>query len=151
MRLTLERGSCYSSSLGMVGFAPKRTITYTEGWPRAPFCSMRRWFFFSSRRRHTRLQGDWSSDVCSSDLGSWSAHISGAAREDPPEVRSDSRLAGAKPFHDPCREPVVAFDPRSEERRVGKECRFGRATWQHRKNIKMRHSGVMERIKECYA
>src|SRR6266446_6550114 len=30
-------------------------------------------FFFSSRRRHTRLQGDWSSDVCSSDLrdGKW--------------------------------------------------------------------------------
>src|SRR5256885_2357650 len=32
-------------------------------------------FFFSSRRRHTRLQGDWSSDVCSSDLYSlWGAH-----------------------------------------------------------------------------
>src|SRR5205807_9164481 len=30
----------------------------------APSCA----FFFSSRRRHTRLQGDWSSDVCSSDL-----------------------------------------------------------------------------------
>src|ERR1039457_7353137 len=30
----------------------------------APSCL----FFFSSRRRHTRLQGDWSSDVCSSDL-----------------------------------------------------------------------------------
>src|SRR6266446_514602 len=29
-------------------------------------------FFFSSRRRHTRLQGDWSSDVCSSDLATWS-------------------------------------------------------------------------------
>src|SRR5256885_8168859 len=28
-------------------------------------------FFFSSRRRHTRLQGDWSSDVCSSDLKGW--------------------------------------------------------------------------------
>src|SRR5256885_523791 len=26
-----------------------------------------RTIFFSSRRRHTRLQGDWSSDVCSSD------------------------------------------------------------------------------------
>src|SRR3954462_9603630 len=26
-------------------------------------------FFFSSRRRHTRLSCDWSSDVCSSDLG----------------------------------------------------------------------------------
>ena len=25
-------------------------------------------FFFSSRRRHTRLRRDWSSDVCSSDL-----------------------------------------------------------------------------------
>src|SRR6516162_748169 len=25
------------------------------------------YYFFSSRRRHTRLQGDWSSDVCSSD------------------------------------------------------------------------------------
>src|SRR5256886_17466599 len=26
------------------------------------------WFFFSSRRRHTRFDCDWSSDVCSSDL-----------------------------------------------------------------------------------
>src|SRR5438876_11970774 len=26
------------------------------------------YFFFSSRRRHTRWTGDWSSDVCSSDL-----------------------------------------------------------------------------------
>src|SRR6266446_7515844 len=32
-------------------------------------------FFFSSRRRHTRLQGDWSSDVCSADLD-----LSGADR-----------------------------------------------------------------------
>src|ERR1022692_5186326 len=30
-------------------------------------------FFFSSRRRHTRLQGDWSSDVCSSDLITFSS------------------------------------------------------------------------------
>src|SRR5438046_8489473 len=28
-------------------------------------------FFFSSRRRHTRLVSDWSSDVCSSDLRMW--------------------------------------------------------------------------------
>src|SRR5256885_3655990 len=39
----------------------------------AELCRVRGWdknlpsFFFSSRRRHTRLQGDWSSDVCSSD------------------------------------------------------------------------------------
>src|SRR5437763_8895403 len=31
-------------------------------------------FFFSSRRRHTRYIGDWSSDVCSSDLN-WSGVI----------------------------------------------------------------------------
>src|SRR5256885_5245390 len=31
-------------------------------------CLQSNLFFFSSRRRHTRLQGDWSSDVCSSDL-----------------------------------------------------------------------------------
>src|SRR3989454_8473176 len=31
-------------------------------------CALSLFFFFSSRRRHTRLQGDWSSDVCSSDL-----------------------------------------------------------------------------------
>src|SRR5256884_5280618 len=29
---------------------------------------VRVWFFFSSRRRHTRCSRDWSSDVCSSDL-----------------------------------------------------------------------------------
>src|SRR6266446_6160935 len=34
-------------------------------------------FFFSSRRRHTRLQGDWSSDVCSSDLRRWAWEATG--------------------------------------------------------------------------
>src|SRR3989454_2008901 len=37
-------------------------------------------FFFSSRRRHTRLQGDWSSDVCSSDL-STATGVDGARAE----------------------------------------------------------------------
>src|SRR5207237_4002378 len=32
-------------------------------------------FFFSSRRRHTRFKCDWSSDVCSSDLGMVLCHI----------------------------------------------------------------------------
>src|SRR5699024_7053035 len=35
----------------------------------------RRVFFFSSRRRHTRSKRDWSSDVCSSDLGLFAAFI----------------------------------------------------------------------------
>src|SRR5256885_15094533 len=43
-------------------------------------------FFFSSRRRHTRLQGDWSSDVCSSDLSTtWaSSTISAVGSSAPP-------------------------------------------------------------------
>src|SRR2546427_3204480 len=32
-------------------------------------CCIFYFFFFSSRRRHTRFDCDWSSDVCSSDLG----------------------------------------------------------------------------------
>src|SRR5260370_20261698 len=32
-------------------------------------------FFFSSRRRHTRFKCDWSSDVCSSDLGGFWGHL----------------------------------------------------------------------------
>src|SRR5688500_20405404 len=65
--------------------------------------------FFSSRRRHTRLQGDWSSDVCSSDLFAYlySALIIGAAL-----VMEYALLT-----HD----FSVSYVARSEERRVGKE------------------------------
>src|SRR5256885_2090231 len=45
-----------------VGSATQRKIAC-----RRRVVSLRSFFFFSSRRRHTRLQGDWSSDVCSSD------------------------------------------------------------------------------------
>src|SRR6266568_6720863 len=38
-------------------------------------------FFFSSRRRHTRWNCDWSSDVCSSDLGALVAAAMGALGE----------------------------------------------------------------------
>src|SRR2546422_2955730 len=37
-------------------------------------------FFFSSRRRHTRCSRDWSSDVCSSDLASWDLDVFGGIR-----------------------------------------------------------------------
>src|SRR6266446_5842798 len=42
------------------------SIALAPCWPLKP--SSTTFFFCSSRRRHTRLQGDWSSDVCSSDL-----------------------------------------------------------------------------------
>src|SRR5256885_738295 len=45
-----------------------RTRRSEGSWRRKGLCMSTLFFFFSSRRRHTRLQGDWSSDVCSSDL-----------------------------------------------------------------------------------
>src|SRR5690606_40618981 len=76
-------------------------------------------FFFSSRRRHTRFSRDWSSDVCSSDLyttTTWSRVFAVDLRTqqvkwtwDPGAVRGQQN--GGARF---CR---------SEERRVGKECR----------------------------
>src|SRR5256885_8387604 len=42
--------------------------TWTQPWGEVARVRDHFNFFFSSRRRHTRLQGDWSSDVCSSDL-----------------------------------------------------------------------------------
>src|SRR4051812_49778820 len=80
-------------------------------------------FFFSSRRRHTRLTCDWSSDVCSSDLLSVAAD---------PAYRAISRRrvdghhgAGA-----------ARADGRSEERRVGKECRSRWAPYHLKKKKK---------------
>src|SRR3712207_7668170 len=84
-------------------------------------------FFFSSRRRHTRYWRDWSSDVCSSDLRHTAAahtHLRTLVLEQP------HAGAGREPAH-PLGRVGVAVDEenaaggmqRSEERRVGKECR----------------------------
>src|SRR5438270_102952 len=70
-------------------------------------------FFFSSRRRHTRFDCDWSSDVCSSDLRAIEA-----------AVLLENIVAPA--FDDVLQCLGVwthSFARRSEERRVGKECR----------------------------
>src|SRR2546430_6260229 len=88
-------------------------------------------FFFSSRRRHTRFDCDWSSDVCSSDLEVASGTTkkikvrtyercaecggSGAARG------SRSTSCGTCGGSGEVRR--AARSMRSEERRVGKECR----------------------------
>src|SRR5471030_82475 len=64
-------------------------------------------FFFSIRRRHTRCLSDWSSDVCSSDLA-----FAKVAYKLFPALERPVHLTGSK----------LAFR-RSEERRVGKECR----------------------------
>src|SRR5258705_13722291 len=100
-------------------------------------------FFFSSRRRHTRCLSDWSSDVCSSDLVPPSALPSGfdapgldtsdAARLAHGNGQSYLDLAthGSAPVPDGVAAPAsedevaeaLAAAARSEERRVGKECR----------------------------
>src|SRR5437660_9695354 len=76
-------------------------------------------FFFSSRRRHTRWPRDWSSDVCSSDLQEEIAEAQFAAGANHQiQIRQMARIE-------------MAVDGllinlqmvRSEERRVGKECR----------------------------
>src|SRR5699024_11356235 len=92
-------------------------------------------FFFSSRRRHTRSKRDWSSDVCSSDLFLMNvvANLIHFNEADEIDVRISS-YGGAeryKDFRDS--EKVTSFvggdirkflTERSEERRVGKECRW---------------------------
>src|SRR5207253_4742762 len=68
-------------------------------------------FFFSSRRRHTRWPRDWSSDVCSSDLRG-AQSLGERARPDEAHLSP----LGVPP-------PLQLVSVRSEERRVGKECR----------------------------
>src|SRR3712207_7661279 len=86
-------------------------------------------FFFSSRRRHTRYWRDWSSDVCSSDLDvPIVVAVNKVDKEgaDPAKVRGQlteyglvaEEYGGETMFVD-----VSAKTGRSEERRVGKECR----------------------------
>src|SRR5690348_18043389 len=110
-------------------------------------------FFFSSRRRHTRWTGDWSSDVCSSDLamtreyclknklalpyapagsvignGDEAAAQNGAETKPATETAEEASHSVETPAGGNGSSvgsvPMVLF--RSEERRVGKECRSRR-------------------------
>src|SRR3712207_8823097 len=86
-------------------------------------------FFFSSRRRHTRYWRDWSSDVCSSDLKLLDLERplekGGRLRiitrdDDDPIVLETLRHDAAHVLAEAVQE---LFPGRSEERRVGQECR----------------------------
>src|SRR5262245_63905236 len=92
------------------------------------FCFMF-FFFFSSRRRHTRCLSDWSSDVCSSDLQKLLAALALVVRSlhTPEKILGPvQKLAikhvdyGVRPEHYTYVGNALL---RSEERRVGKECR----------------------------
>src|SRR5207253_4024227 len=87
------------------------------------------YFFFSSRRRHTRWPRDWSSDVCSSDL-SGVGRAFPARRPSPMRPASGLRRRGDHPLHGVGGlDQLVLEERRSEERRVGKECRTRWATY----------------------
>src|SRR5690606_40536894 len=85
-------------------------------------------FFFSSRRRHTRFSRDWSSDVCSSDLdlqvGRVERHGQVQLATGGGDVGGETlvilHVTGGQPLDLLALELV---EQRSEERRVGKECR----------------------------
>src|SRR2546430_7750926 len=91
-----------------------------------------RCFFFSSRRRHTRFDCDWSSDVCSSDLVlETSLYVEDLDRASRfyEETLGLTRIEGDDRFRAygvAGRSGLLLFKrgaSRSEERRVGKECR----------------------------
>src|SRR3712207_7927652 len=84
-------------------------------------------FFFSSRRRHTRYWRDWSSDVCSSDLVfSFGTHVPFNTNNVTPDIFVLDTGVG-EGARDVIRDFTQGEDKvdlsRSEERRVGKECR----------------------------
>src|SRR5438034_6350387 len=118
----------------------KHDLTTKQKTDRASF------FFFSSRRRHTRSLCDWSSDVCSSDLlvlveermircnsrhgvlseGGWSGQNPSSLRETPIAFSflvAASALCVTRAEGGPCINTIL--HERSEERRVGKEERAG--------------------------
>src|SRR5688500_20411242 len=80
-------------------------------------------FFFSSRRRHTRLQGDWSSDVCSSDLAAKYCSLAWPDRLAKGSTAIDRIGASVVAGHRQATISSTAAAARSEERRVGEEWR----------------------------
>src|SRR5437867_10668834 len=80
-------------------------------------------FFFSSRRRHTRSYGDWSSDVCSSDLLALYRQMQLIRLCEERLAKSHQRGLVHGACHTYVGQEAIAVGVRSEERRVGKECR----------------------------
>src|SRR5207245_3719965 len=108
-------------------------------------------FFFSSRRRHTRCYRDWSSDVCSSDLVpllTESCKLDG-----PASIEGDTlQLSVYNGTAWNVKEITVGLTilrrserqtaQRSEERRVGKECRSGGTMCAERKDNNSEEVGI---------
>src|SRR2546429_5802237 len=104
-------------------------LSWFSGYRRSCLSLFSSFFFFSSRRRHTRCSRDWSSDVCSSDLLSHASFyfhfISSRLRL---QLQTNdfslwlSGSLGLRTLADSVNQ-IDIYTNRSEERRVGKECR----------------------------
>src|SRR5688572_31561056 len=115
---------------------PRRSAGSGASWFRRSIAALSLFFFFSSRRRHTRFDCDWSSDVCSSDLDPPPAPASPAdvlatleGLADPTNPNLAAAIDDLKNGIALLASADMAATPfeRSEERRVGKECRTWRA------------------------
>src|SRR5437762_13801847 len=105
--------------------------------------------FYSSRRRHTRYIGDWSSDVCSSDLCVSSAGETAllfacvCSQALGQETQSPQPK---KTWTNDNLKQLSQQGARSEERRVGKESRAGRAE-EAAKDIRGDMGGMSDRAR----
>src|SRR3712207_8887430 len=101
-------------------------------------------FFYSSRRRHTRYWRGWSSDVCSSDLGTRASRAAGLGAVPvlvvlallpylvPPAITRPMVGLFALVVMATMWNLLAGY--RSEERRVGKECRSRWSPYHYKKN-----------------
>src|SRR5256885_658946 len=102
-------------------------------------------FFFSSRRRHTRLQGDWSSDVCSSDLSSALPPLATVSSAAPSQQRQRQQRQ---------RRPMTAEEVSSTLARLRRQIADSdyaavAELERLRPLVSGRHASVLQRIQRC--
>src|SRR5690348_17374090 len=102
-------------------------------------------FFFSSRRRHTRWTGDWSSDVCSSDLLRPIQIVPASAQKQVVRREFQGGTRWYLFYSYSCflvMASVLGQPLRSEERRVGKECRSRWSPYHEKKKKRKKSSSI---------
>src|SRR3712207_8051679 len=148
LAVLLPRGRGVDTRASIFSFVFQVILKWREAGPNRAHQDFKSWAlpFFSSRRRHTRYWRDWSSDVCSSDLAlpvvrsgrGAPAPAHGRRRLEAFPHAADSRAAlprrGPGDAHALGRLPARALRRgRSEERRVGKECRSRWSPYHYKK------------------
>src|SRR5256886_11236340 len=94
-----------------------------------PYVSTLFMFFFSSRRRHTRFDCDWSSDVCSSDLDSSRRRASPKSRMAAPKTEGLG-LVDLPPLKPSV--PALRTIPRADDQLAAEWKQIGRASCRER-------------------